>query len=267
MQPDGSDRRVLTASLDRQCARTRSSASRSGTATASPSASRTAATSTSTRSRRTARASRSSSSAASSHRPLRPRRRRARVHREHAHAPARALLRRREAHHVSLPTSSRAAARSSTSSGSPRSPPTGPRSTRGSCAHPALRRGRVPDAAHDPRRPVRAVRHGLLRRGPGLFGRRLLRALLQPARRLGLLRGVGPRDLRARSAASAGLGRGRLRGRDGRRRHRAREVSVPRRGEARRARRVVRRLHDEVDRGSHEALQGGALGEVRQPAS
>ncbi len=62
----------------------------------------------------------------------------------------------------------------------------------------------LPRAADDPRRPVRAVRHRLLRRGPGVRGRRLRGALREPARRLRPLGGVGA----ARSAARS-TGRGR----------------------------------------------------------
>ena len=82
----------------------------------------------------------------------------------------------------------------------------------------------LPDAAHHPRRPVLAVRHRLLRRGAGLLRRRLRGALLEPARRLGLLGGVGTRDPRADRRRRQRLGRRRLRGSDGRRRHGAREV-------------------------------------------
>ena len=90
-----------------------------------------------------------------------------------------------------------------------------------------LRRGEaLPDAPHDPRRPVLAIRDRLLRRGAGVRGRRLLRPLLEPARRLRLLRGVGTRDPRHGQRRRPRLGLGRLRGRHGRRRHGARAVSA-----------------------------------------
>jgi dipeptidyl aminopeptidase/acylaminoacyl peptidase len=75
---------------------------------------------------------------------------------------------------------------------------------------------------------------------------------------------VGTRDPRPDRRRWQRLGRRRLRGSDGRRRHGAREVPVPRRRPARRARRLVRRLHDELDHRPHEPVQGGALGAGRQ---
>ena len=120
-------------------------------------------------------------------------------------------------------------------------------------------------AAHDPRRPVRAVRHRLLRRGPGLRGRRLRGALREPARRLRPLGGVGACDPRPDRRAGAGLGHGRLRRPDGRRRHGARALRLPRPRADGRPRRLVRRLHDLLDRRPHEPLQGRALGARRQP--
>ena len=113
--------------------------------------------------------------------------------------------------------------------------------------------------------PFSQYGHRLLRRGPGVCRRRLLRPLLEPARRLRLLGGVGPRDPRPPGRRrGAGLGLGRLRGPDGRRGHGAGEVPVPRPGTARSAGRFVRRLHDVLDRRAHEALQGGALGAIGQ---
>ena len=69
---------------------------------------------------------------------------------------------------------------------------------RGACLdRPAGRAGggkALPGAAEHPRRPVHAVRERLLRRGPGVRRRRLRGRVLEPARLLGLLRGLGPCD-------------------------------------------------------------------------
>ena len=106
-------------------------------------------------------------------------------------------------------------------------------------------RGRGPAsgaAAEHPRRPVRRVRPGLLRRGTGLRRRRIRRGDVQPAR-LGQLRG-GPRERRS-EAPSATRGHGRRAG-------------LPRpcpghrpgagRGAGRRDGRLLRRLPDRLDR-------------------
>ena len=196
---------------------------------------------------------------------LRPRRRRARLHREHAHASARALRRRRrkQADERRRRVHRRLRAR------------------RAGAVHGGLADGtevdawlvRPPGFEEGKSYPTLLTIHGgpFSQYGTGFFdevqvycGRRLRGALLEPARRLGLLRGVGTRDPRPARRRRHRLGPRRLRGSDGRRRHGAREVPVPRRRPARRARRLVRRLHDVVDHRPHEALQGGALGARRQ---
>ena len=64
--------------------------------------------------------------------------------------------------------------------------------------------------------------------------------------------------------ARAGLGHRGLRGPDGSRRHGARALRLPRPRAARRPRRLLRRLHDLVDRLAHQPLQGRLLGARRQ---
>ena len=83
---------------------------------------------------------------------------------------------------------------------------------------------RVPLAAEHPRRPVLALRGTVLRRVPVRGRRRPRRAVLQPARFVGLLGGVGPRDSLARVQGRSGfcVGRRRLR-----RHHRLRRRSHP----------------------------------------
>ena len=60
---------------------------------------------------------------------------------------------------------------------------------------------RYPGPPEHPRRPVHPVRERLLRRDPGLRRRRLRGRLLEPARLVRLLGGVGPRDPRARASS------------------------------------------------------------------
>ncbi len=92
-----------------------------------------------------------------------------------------------------------------------------------------LRRGHeLPGAAQHPRRPVHAVREQVLRRVPGLRARRLRRPLLEPARLVRVLGGVGPGDPRA-GRRRWRLGLGRLHRPDGGRRRGARAVRLPRR--------------------------------------
>ena len=77
------------------------------------------------------------------------------------------------------------------------------------CARPAGRlfgRRALPGAPLDPRRPVRAVRHGLLRRVPGLRRRRLRGVVREPAGRLRSQRGVGASDPRPDRLAAAPAG-------------------------------------------------------------
>ena len=131
----------------------------------------------------------------------------------------------------------------------------------GGLDRPARRPGggqALPGDPEHPRRAVHPVRQRLLRRDAGLRRRRVRRPLLEPTRLVRLLRGVGARDHGA-GRARAGLGHRRLRGPDGGRRHGARALRLPRPGAARRHRRVVRRLHDLLDRLAHEPLQGGLL--------
>ena len=122
----------------------------------------------------------------------------------------------------------------------------------------------LPGHPHHPRRAVHAVRHRLLRRGAGDGRGRIRRPVLEPARRLRLLGGVGTRDPRTGRRRGPRLGHRRLRGRHGGRRHGARAVRLPRRRPHGRHRRLVRRLHDLVDRRAHEPLQGGDLRAARQ---
>ena len=89
-----------------------------------------------------------------------------------------------------------------------------------------LRRGtEVPRPAEHPRGPVHAVRQHLLRRVPGVHGGRLRRRLLEPARVVRLLAGLGRRDQRT-GARRLRLGDGRLPGPHGRHRHRARRSTT-----------------------------------------
>ena len=67
------------------------------------------------------------------------------------------------------------------------------------------------------------------------------------------------RAIWGRGELGPGLGHRRLRGPDGGHRRGARAVRLPRPGAPRRHRRLVRRLHDLVDRLAHEPLQGGLL--------
>ena len=101
---------------------------------------------------------------------------------------------------------------------------------------PRRPRGReaVPGAREHPRRPLHPVRHRLLRRVPGLRGRRVRGRLLESARVVRLLRGVGPRDHGA-GRARPRLGHGRLRGRAGGHGRRAGAVRLLRPGAGRRA--------------------------------
>ena len=110
-----------------------------------------------------------------------------------------------------------------------------------------------------PRRAVHAVHDEVLRRVPGARRRRVRGRLLQPARLLRLQRGVGPRDSRA-GRARPGLGVGRLRGSDGGHGRGAEPLCLLRRRARRRPRRLVRWLHDLVDRRPHRPLPGGLLG-------
>ena len=118
----------------------------------------------------------------------------------------------------------------------------------------------LPDAAHHPRRPVLAVRRRLLRRGPGARRRRATSSSISNPRG-----GSGYSEEHGRAIrgplgdAGPGWGTRRLRRPDGRRRHRARAVRLRRPRAARRARRLVRRLHDDVDHRPHEPLQGGGV--------
>ena len=206
IERDGSSRRRSTASATPYH---RVSASRSGTATASSSRSRTAATSTSTPSRRTARPSRSCSSAASSRIGGYDARDGELVYVVvDAHDDARAVHRRRT--DARSPTSAARSPRAASSSRRSASPPSRRTATEVDAwivAPGRLRGGHaLPVAAQHPRRAVHAVRHRLLRRVPGVRRRRLRRALLEPARRLRLLGGVGPRDPRARSTTPAPAG-------------------------------------------------------------
>ena len=111
---------------------------------------------------------------------------------------------------------------------------------------------RRPDRRRD-LRPVSAVRAYGRAGGSvsdrGVRERRLRRALSDAARRLGLRRGRAPRDHQR-------VGRSRLQGHHGRRRcaDRARHRGS---GSARRDGRLVRRLHDQLDRDADRALQGG----------
>ena len=269
MHADGSDATLLTASLDRHCA-PYPDCPRAGLGRRPDRlhASRTAATSTSTPSRPTAPASRSCSSAASGRSASTtsstassstPRATHTTPRELYAATDGTQLTTRRPTTFTDGRELARAGALHRGLAGRLR----GRRVAR----PPARLRGgqELPDAAHDPRRPVLAVRHRLLRRGPGLRRRRLRRALLEPARRLGLLGGVGPRDPRpARRRRAAAGARVDYEDVMARRRHRAREVRLHRRRPARRDRRLVRRLHDVVDHRPHEPLQGGDLGARRQ---
>jgi dipeptidyl aminopeptidase/acylaminoacyl peptidase len=106
----------------------------------------------------------------------------------------------------------------------------------------------APHGPQHPRRTVRAVRGSVLRRVPDPGGRRLRRPGLQPPWLLGSHRSLGSRDPRS------GRGRSWMGNRGRRRRHggaRRRDRAVRRRrsrspgGDGR----VIRRLHDLVDRG------------------
>ncbi len=78
-------------------------------------------------------------------------------------------------------------------------------------------RPQLPGSAEHPRGPVHPVRKPVPRRVPGLCSGGLRRPLRQPARLLGLQRGVGPGDPRT-GRRGPRLGDGRLRGPDGGRR-------------------------------------------------
>ncbi len=160
-------------------------------------------------------------------RQLRRPRRRARLRLDDAHDDARALRRHRRA----APDRRRARVHRRTRphrAGAVHGCLGGRRGGRRLARPPRRFRGgeALPDAALHPRRPVHAVRHGILRRVPGLLRRGLCRALLQPARRLRLLGGMGPRDSRADRRRRPGLGQRRLRRRDGGRRHGARDSAT-----------------------------------------
>ncbi len=176
--------------------------------------------------------------------------------------PERAL-RRREAGDRRRAGSSRTAASSSRLSASPRLRGR----IRGGCVDRAPGRIRGGEALsrppQHPRRPVHPVRERVLRRDAGVRGRRLRRPVLEPARLVRLLGGVGPRD-HGPGRARAGLGDRRLPGSDGGRRRGREALRLLRPRPHGRARRLVRRLHDLLDREPHRPLQGRVLGTRRQ---
>ena len=121
----------------------------------------------------------------------------------------------------------------------------------------------LPRPAQHPRRPVHPVRERVLRRDAGVRGRRLRRPVLQPARLVRVLGGVGPRD-HGPGRARARLGDRRLPGSDGGRRRGREALRLLRSRPHGRAGRLVRRLHDVLDRGPHRPLQGRVLGTRRE---
>ncbi|TMK75137.1 MAG: S9 family peptidase [Actinobacteria bacterium] len=114
----------------------------------------------------------------------------------------------------------------------------------------------IPDAPLDPRRPLLAVLDGLLRRVPGVRRRRLRGRLFESARLVRVQRGVGPRNSGPVERTGARLGDGRLPGPARGRRRGGRAVRLRRSRPAGSPGRLLRRLHDDVDRRSHAAFQG-----------
>ena len=114
-----------------------------------------------------------------------------------------------------------------------------------------------------PRRAVHAVHDQVLRRVPRARRRRLRGGLLEPTRLVRLRRGVGTRDPRPRRRR-AGMGQRRLRGPDGGHGRGAQPLLVLRPRPSGRPRRLLRRVHDLVDRRPHRPVQGGLLGARRQ---
>ena len=109
-------------------------------------------------------------------------------------------------------------------------------------------RGKVPRDPGDPRRAAHDVRPHLLPRDPAPGRPRLRGHVDQPAGEPGLRRGL-------HQGHPQGLGRGGLRGHDGRHRSPGR-ARLRGRGPDGGDRRLLRRLHDQLDRGAHRPVQG-----------
>ena len=118
-------------------------------------------------------------------------------------------------------------------------------------------RASLPCAPQHPRRAGQPVRPPLLRRVPGVRRRGLRRCLREPAGQPGLQRGV-------RAGGRRGLGRRRLRRRDGGARRGAAPLRLHRPRPARGDGRELWRLHDELDRRPHGPLPGRVLRARRQ---
>ena len=129
---------------------------------------------------------------------------------------------------------------------------------RGSSARHGFEAGQaLPAPAQHPRRAVHAVRQQVLRRVPGRTRRRATPSSTRtPAARPATARS-GAAPSAARSSGGTGWGWRRLRGPHGGHGRGARAVRLHRSRPPRRDGRVVRRLHDVVDRRPHRPVQGG----------